>query len=125
MDQSAETAARETVDATIKVHRTLGPGLLESVYEHCLAYELDARGVPYRRQLALPIVYGDSVIDAALRLDLLVDDQVIVEVKSVERLAPIHDAQLMTYLKLSRRRLGLLINFNGILLKDGLRRFAL
>lgn len=121
-DAFTDRAAREAVDAALEVHRTLGPGLLESAYEHCLARELESRGVPFRRQLALPIRYKGEAVDAGYRLDLLVDSRVIVEIKSVDRLLPIHEAQLLTYLRLAELRIGLLLNFNAVLLKDGLRR---
>jgi GxxExxY protein len=99
--------------------------LLESVYEACLVHELYRRGLRVETQVALPIQYDGLKLDAALRLDLVVDDQVIIELKAVEALLPIHTAQLMTYLKLSRRRLGLLINFNVPLIKNGIRRIIL
>lgn len=104
------------------VHRQLGPGLLESVYEACLAHELERRGHYVARQSALPVVYDTVKLEAGYRVDLIVDDTVIVEVKSVEGIAPVHEAQLLTYLRLSGRRLGFLINFNVALLKDGIRR---
>jgi GxxExxY protein len=113
------------VDAAFAVHRALGPGLLESVYEQCLVHELQARGAKVTRQLTLPITYRGLKIDGGLRIDLEVDGLVVVELKAVERLLPIHEAQLLTYLKLSDRRLGLLINFNTTTLKEGLRRMAL
>jgi GxxExxY protein len=113
------------VGAAIDVHRTLGPGLLESTYEVCLAHELTRRGLTVARQLALPVVYDTVRLDAGYRIDLLVDDAVIVEVKAVEALAPVHEAQLLTYLRLSGRRLGYLINFNVALLKHGLKRMIL
>lgn len=119
-----DAIAREIVDAALKVHRTLGPGLLESVYEQCLLHELNKRGLKPKRQVSLPIVYDGVKLDAELRIDLLVSGSVIVETKSVETLLPIHQSQLLTYLKLSGRRLGLLINFNVPLLKDGIRRLA-
>jgi GxxExxY protein len=106
------------------VHTGLGPGLLESVYEACLAHELEKRGMPARRQVVLPVVYDGVRIDAGLRLDMIVED-VVVEVKAVERLIAIHQAQLLTYLKLSGYRLGLLINFNVLRIKEGIRRIAL
>ena len=121
----AETAARQCIDAAVQVHKTLGPGLLESAYEHCLAHELTLRGVAVQRQLGLPVVYQGEKLDAGYRLDLVVDSSVIVEVKSVEALAPIHHAQVLTYLKLSGLRVGLLINFNVVLLKQGIRRLVL
>jgi GxxExxY protein len=114
--------ARDVVDASIKVHTKLGPGLLESAYEACVAHELTHRGRKVARQVALPIVYEDVKLDAGYRIDLLVDGGVVVEVKAVDALAPIHEAQVLTYLKLSGRRLGLLINFNVVMLKHGIRR---
>jgi GxxExxY protein len=120
-DERAEAAATAAVDAGLKVHRTLGPGLLESAYEHCLEYELAERGVPVAR----PIVYGRLTLDASYRLDLVVDHVVIIEIKSVDMLAPIHQAQLLTYLKLSGLRLGLLMDFNVTLFKQGLKRISL
>lgn len=117
--------AKATIDAAFAVHRTLGPGLLESVYEHCLAYELTSRQLRFARQQALPVVYGDLRLEAGYRTDLIVENEVIVEVKAVEALAPVHTAQLLTYLKLSGLRLGLLINFDVTLLKQGLKRIVL
>lgn len=125
IDATSDLVARQIVDAALKVHRALGPGLLESVYEHCLAHELALRGIGFTRQRTLPIIYEGERLDAGLRLDLIVDERVIVEVKAVEALAPIHEAQLLTYLRLSGIRLGLLINFNSALLKNGIRRMAL
>lgn len=120
-----EWVASEVVDATLKVHRALGPGLLESVYEVCLAHELASRGLKVLRQLKVPIFYSGVELEADLRLDLLVEDCVIVEVKSVERMIPLFEAQALTYLKLTRNRLCLLINFNVPLIKDGIRRIIL
>ena len=120
-----DEAARETIDSAIKVHRTLGPGLLESVYEQCLAYELRSRGLTVKTQVPVPVIYGDVHIDTGFRLDLLVEDCVIAELKAVERMIPLYEAQLLTYLKLTGRRLGLLINFNVPLLKHGLKRLVL
>jgi GxxExxY protein len=111
------------IGCTIEVHRALGPGLLESAYEKCLAFELDQRGIPFRQQLPVPVEYKGTRIECGYRIDLLVDDAVIVELKSVDQLAPIHEAQLLTYMKLARIRTGLLINFNQQRLVDGLRRF--
>ena len=121
----AEAAARQCIDSALQVHRALGPGLLESAYEHCLAHELALRGVQVQRQLGLPVVYEGERLDAGYRLDLVVDGSVIVEVKSLDALAPIHDAQVLTYLKLSGLRIGLLINFNVVLLKQGIKRLVL
>jgi GxxExxY protein len=109
----------------IQVHRHLGPGLLESAYEECLCYELREHDIAFRRQVALPIVYKGIRLDCGYRLDILVDEQVILELKTVERLLPIHEAQMLTYLKLSGVRIGLLLNFNTAVLKDGLRRILL
>jgi GxxExxY protein len=123
--QEIEAIAKKVVDAGFHVHTALGPGLLESAYEHCLAYELERRGCAVIRQVALPIVYEGVKLDAGYRLDLLVAGAIVVEVKSVEALAPIHQAQLLTYLKLSGCRLGFLMNFNVPLFKQGLKRMAL
>lgn len=113
------------VDCAYKVHTALGPGLIESVYEACMLHELRKRGVHAESQVSLPIVYDDVTLDAGLRLDIWVERKVIVELKAIENLLPIHKAQLLTYLKLSKCRLGLLINFNSVLIKDGIQRLAL
>jgi GxxExxY protein len=110
------------IGAAIKVHRALGPGLLESAYEACLLFELTQQGLKVERQKELPVVYREVVLDCGYRLDLLVEDCVIVEVKAVDALAPIHKAQLLSYLKLSGCKVGLLINFNVTVLKNGIRR---
>ncbi len=115
----------EIIGAAIEVHRQLGPGLLESVYEECLCRELTIREIPFERQKSLPLVYKELKLECGYRLDLLVDGKVVVEIKSVESLAPIHDAIVLTYLKLSGRTLGLLINFNSVTLKSGIRRLVL
>ncbi len=120
---SAELTGR-IIATAFDVHRELGPGLLESAYETCLAYELDKAGLRVERQKALPVTYRDVTIDAGYRLDLLVEHAVIVEIKAVDQLAPIHDAQLLSYLNLSGCRVGLLINFNVRVLKNGIRRLA-
>ena len=116
--------AAMVVDATYKVHSQLGPGLLESTYEACLEHELKKRGFAVARQVPQPVHYDDIVIDAGYRLDLIVNDAIIIELKAVESLLPIHQAQLLTYLKLSGRTLGFLINFNVPLIKDGIRRLV-
>ncbi len=108
--------------AAIDVHRQLGPGLLESAYEACLALELDARGIPFERQVHLPIPYRDQLIDNAYRIDLLVDGKVVLEIKAVSEVHPIHKAQLHTYVRLSRCRVGLLLNFNTTRLTNGIVR---
>ncbi len=120
-----ERVAKMIVDAAFQVHKELGPGLLESVYESCLAYELEHRGVKVERQVALPITYKGVRLDAGLRLDMLVENLVIVELKAVETMVPLFDAQLLTYLKLTQKRLGLLVNFNVPLIKDGIKRIVL
>jgi GxxExxY protein len=114
--------AKEIVDAAFRIHTTLGPGLLESVYDVVLAYELSQRGLRTVRQQPIPIVYGSVQMDTGFRADLIVEDKVIVEIKSVEALAPVHRKQLLTYLKLADKRLGLLINFQVVLIKDGITR---
>jgi len=122
---SVEKLSAAAVDAAFAIHKTLGPGLLESVYESCFAIELDRRGVAYERQKRVPIVYQGIPIEAPLRLDFLLDDQLIVELKATEQMSALFDAQLLTYLKITRRRLGILINFNVPLLKNGIKRMIL
>jgi GxxExxY protein len=114
--------AKTIVDAALKIHKTLGPGLLESVYQATLNWELNNRGLAVRQQLALPVYYEKVKLDVGFRVDLLVADKVIIEIKSVEALAPVHRKQLETYLRLMDLRLGLLINFNVELIKDGIQR---
>jgi GxxExxY protein len=120
----ADAVASLVIDAGLKVHRALGPGLLESVYEACLVQELESRGRRVRRQVSLPVEYEGLRLDGGYRLDVLVDDLVVVEVKAVETVMRLHEAQLITYLKLSGIRLGLLMNFNVALFKDGVRRLV-
>ena len=122
---SLDRIATQVVDSGLKVHRALGPGLLESAYEACLVYELLKRDLLVQRQVPSPIIYGEVTLDAGYRLDILVAGELIVEIKAVEALSRLHEAQLLTYLKLSKRRLGFLMNFNTPLFKDGLRRIAL
>jgi GxxExxY protein len=112
------------IGAAIEVHRHLGPGLLESVYEECLCYELSQLGMRFQRQLAAPVIYKGIQLDCGYRIDLLVEDSVIVEIKSMEALLPVHCAQLLTYLKIRQMRIGLLINFNVPILTHGLKRIA-
>lgn len=112
------------IGCAIKVHRSIGPGLLESAYEECLYYELNKTGLKLERQKPLPLVYDEVRLDCGYRLDLLVEGKIIIEVKAVKSLEDIHVAQLLTYLKLSGCRLGLLINFNVLILKNGIRRIA-
>jgi GxxExxY protein len=113
------------IGAAIEVHRALGPGLLESAYEECLARELTLRDIPFLRQVVLPVEYKGLKIDCAYRIDLLVRSQVVVEIKSAAAIDPIHEAQVLTYMRLGAWRLGLLINFNVPVLKTGIRRFIL
>jgi GxxExxY protein len=113
------------IGLAIGVHRALGPGLLESAYEECLCFELREAGILFDRQLPLPIVYKGVRLDCGYRLDVVLDRALIVEIKSVERLLPIQGAQMLTYLRLSGIKTGLLVNFNSVVLKDGLRRFVL
>ena len=113
---------REIIGAAIAVHRELGPGMLESAYEACLAYELVQRGFKVERQKEVPIRYREVTLDCAYRIDLLVEDKVVVEVKALESLHPVHEAQLLSYLRLSGHKVGLLINFNVRVLKTGIRR---
>jgi GxxExxY protein len=114
----------QIVDAAIKIHTALGPGLLESAYEACLAFELSRRGLRVQRQVELPVIYDGLRIEVGYRIDLLVEELVIVEVKSVAEFAPIHEAQLLTHLKLSNRKVGLLMNFNVVHLKNGIKRMV-
>jgi GxxExxY protein len=120
-----EDFARTIIDSGLKVHRALGPGLLESAYEHCLAHELSLRGVALRRQVPLSIVYESTKLDAGYRLDMVVENSIVIEIKAVEALSRLHDAQVLTYLKLSGHRLGFLMNFNVELFKNGVHRLAL
>jgi GxxExxY protein len=117
--------SNKVIGAAIEVHRALGPGLLENVYEQALAFELHAAGVDIQTQVAVPVAYKAVKLDCGFRLDLLVEKQLVVEVKSIDSLAPIHDAQVLTYLKLTGCKTGLLINFNVPLLKQGIKRLVL
>lgn len=119
-----EMLAATVLDAAFKVHRELGPGLLEAVYERCLCYELRKAGIAFERQISLPIYYDDHAMEAGLQLDVFVEKMFIVELKAVQSILPVHEAQLFTYLKLTNSRLGLLINFNVPLLKDGIKRIV-
>jgi GxxExxY protein len=116
---------KKIIGAAIEVHRHLGPGLLESAYETCLAYELDQLGLVVERQKALPLVYKEICLDQGYRIDLLVANQVVVELKVADQLTPVHEAQVLSYLRFSGCQVGLLINFNVKLLKDGIRRFIM
>jgi len=117
--------SKKVIGCAIEVHRNLGPGLLESAYEKCLAYELECNGIPYAVQTPVPVKYKGIQLDCSYRIDLLVHDKLIVELKSVDRLLNVHQAQLLTYMKLADVSTGLLINFNVQILKDGLKRVVL
>ncbi|CAG0930921.1 MAG: GxxExxY protein [Rhodocyclaceae bacterium] len=120
-----DALTEQIIGAAIEVHRTLGPGLLESAYEECLCVELGLRDIRFRSQVELPVVYKEHRVDGGYRLDLVVEDSVVVEIKAVERLLPLHEAQLLTYLRLSGMATGLLLNFNVPVLKDGIRRMKI
>ena len=120
--KGSEEIAKEVVDAAFQVHQQLGPRLLESAYEICLYHELTTRNLKVERQLQLPIIYKNIKLDAGYRLDLIVEDCIIIEIKAVEKMEPIHNAQLLTYLKLSKKSLGFLINFNTDYFKGSIKR---
>jgi GxxExxY protein len=113
------------IACAIEVHRHLGPGLLESAYEECYCYELGIQGVPHERQKMLPLVYKEIKLDCGYRMDVVADNKVVIEIKCVEKILPIHEAQLLTYLKLSNLRVGLIVNFHAPTLKDGIKRLVL
>lgn len=119
---SENEVAKIVFEAGLKVHRALGPGLLESAYEECLAYELGKTAVQYQRQKGMPLLYEEVKLDVGYRADLVIENKLIVEIKAVESITDIHLAQILTYLKLSNCKLGLLINFNVLLFKDGVKR---
>jgi GxxExxY protein len=125
ISEDINNTAKEIVDAALKVHKALGPGLMESIYEACLKHELSLRGLSVETEVSVPIVYEGLHIPSALRIDMLVEGQVIVELKAVETMNPVFEAQLLSYLKLADKRLGLLINFNVCHLKDGIKRLIL
>jgi len=120
-----EELASRTIECAFRVHRTLGPGLIESVYEACFCHELSRDKIPFEHQVDLPVEYGDVLLDAGLRLDLWVDKKLVIELKAVETVHPVHEAQLLTYMKLAGSRLGFLMNFNVAKLKDGITRRVL
>ena len=117
--------SNKVIGCALNVHRELGPGLLESTYEQCLCYELSKAGIQFERQKELPVRYQEVDIDCGYRIDLLIEGALIIELKSVDKLERIHEAQLLTYMKLSTIEIGLLINFNSVLLRDGIRRMVL
>jgi GxxExxY protein len=120
-----EFITKEIIGSAIEVHKLLGPGLLESVYEECLLYELLKKGLKVERQKTIPVIYKDIKLDCAFRLDLLVENNVIVELKSIDVFASVHEAQILTYMRFSDVKIGLLINFNVTVLKNGLKRYVL
>lgn len=124
ISEQEEYIGKMIVDAAFTIHKTLGPGLLEKVYEVCFCHELTKRGLSVKRQLTIPIVYDGIEFQEGLRLDVLVDDLVICELKAIENVNPVWEAQILSHLKLTEKRLGYLINFNVPLMKDGLRRFV-
>jgi GxxExxY protein len=121
-ERTDSVLTRQVIGLAIQVHRHLGPGVLESAYEECLCFELRQAGVAHVRQEKLPVRYKGFQLDCRYQMDIVVDNSLVVEVKAVDRIAPIHEAQLLTYLRLSGHRLGLLMNFNCTMLKDGIRR---
>ena len=125
IEPGVEKLAAEVVDSAYKIHKVFGPGLLESAYEACLIHELKRRGIKVESQVLLPLEYEGAKIDAGFRLDLLVGGRLIVELKAVEKVLPVHEAQVITYLKIKKERLGLLINFNAELIKHGIQRVIL
>ncbi len=124
LSEREEYLAREIIDAAYKVHKELGPGLLEKIYEVCFCYELEKKGIPYKRQCELPIYYDGKRFDEGLVMDVLVDDLVICELKAVEIMNPLWKAQIISHLKLTKLKLGFLINFNVPLIKEGIKRFV-
>ncbi len=124
MLKQEDTFSKEIIGAAIEVHRHLGPGLLESTYEECMSHELNLRGLSFERQKPLAVTYKDKNLDCGYRLDIVVEGLVILELKAVDRIEPIHEAQLLTYLKLSDLKLGILINFNVPVLKNGIKRIV-
>ena len=123
--QANDLLTQRIIGFAIEVHRQLGPGLLESAYEECVCYELRQAGLVFQRQVPLPVIYKAVRLDCSYRVDVVVENAVILELKTVERLIPVHEAQLLTYLRLSGLRTGLLLNFNSPVLRDGIRRMVL
>ncbi len=120
-----DSLTESVIGLAIEVHRALGPGLLESAYQECLCFELKAKGIAFGRQVTLPVVYKSVKLDCGYRMDLVVDDRLVVELKTVEKILPVHEAQLLTYLRLSGIRTGLLLNFDTSVSKDGIKRMVL
>ncbi len=122
--QREELLAKEIVDCAFKVHKQLGPGLLEKIYEACFCHELGKKGIEFKRQIDIPIIYDNLVFDEGLRLDVLVEDLIICELKAIELVNPLWKAQIISHLKLTQKRLGFLINFNVSTIKEGIKRFV-
>lgn len=120
-----EKLSGEIIGSAIEVHKTLGPGLLESAYEECLAYELKQKNISFERQKEMPIKYKEIRLDCGYRIDLVVENSIIVELKSVDNFAPVHTAQILIYMRLAKIKIGLLINFNVTVLKNGIKRFVI
>lgn len=125
IDEATDRLATIIVDCAYKVHMELGPGLLESIYETCLCYELKKRGIPFERQVTIPVMYDGTTMGEGFRADIIVDDKIIIELKAVDEMLPVFQAQILTYLKITKKRLGLLINFNVSVFKRGIRRIIL
>lgn len=125
LNEKEEWLCKEIVDCAFKVHKQLGPGLLEKIYERCLCYELEKKGIEYKRQVILPIFYDGLEFDEGLRLDILVEEIIVCEIKAVNDVNPVWQAQLLSHLKLTGNRVGFVINFNVGLIKDGIRRYCL
>ena len=125
LSQNIEILSEQVVDSIFEVHKTIGPGFLEQIYEDCLCEELMLRDISYQRQKPLEIFYKNKKMKTAYRLDLVVEDKIIIELKCAEKLIPVHKAQIMSYLKMSGLKLGFLMNFNSVLMKDGLQRIVL
>ena len=125
MVDAPEALTSRVIGLAMEVHRTLGPGLLESAYEECLCFELTSHGIPFGRQVPLPVIYKSVRLDCAYKMDLVVQGMLVVELKTVDRILPVHEAQLLTYLRLSGITTGLILNFHMPILKDGIRRLVL
>jgi GxxExxY protein len=125
MEEPRDPLTQQVIGAAVEVHRVLGPGLLESAYEECLCLELSLMGIPFHRQVPLPIAYKGVTLECGYRMDLVVPERLVIEVKTVEKILSVHEAQLLTYLRLSGIKTGLLINFHTAMIKDGIRRMVL
>jgi len=125
MQSDIEKIFKSVLDASFEVHKNLGPGLLESVYRRCLLFELQSKNIKVETEKVLPVYYKDKIIEAGYRIDLLVEDSIIIEIKAIEKMNNLFEAQIMSYMKLSKIKLGLLVNFNTKLLKDGIKRIIM